>query len=314
MKKPNLSNRHWVFTLFLLTVSVPFCAWTQTPADKYQEAVAQYQQGKYTECVASLKDAVGQDPAQWRAYQLMGNAYTQLKDPRSALGAYEQSLGINPSNQALKEYTDKLRASLQPVPMEANASPPSPPAPAPTPLPAAPGKKSSLYFFGGSGLPLSPDNFSNSRSPGYSGGFGYEIQMDPSFALQFEAQDSTFAVNQANFPGLSITGGEVSSALLLVNGKVGFVPSDQAYVPYALVGLGLSFFNSNALTAVETATQQTATTPAASEMGFACRLGLGFEFKVGSGALLFIDADGVGTTGAYGLMTGSARSGLKLEI
>jgi hypothetical protein len=236
-----------------------------------------------------------------------GNAYLKINDPRSALRAYDESLKLNPNNPALKDYTDKLRVAL----------PPDLPEVTPViPVSSAAGKslRTSLYLFGGAGLPLSPSNFTDSRTIGYQGGFGFGLSLSPSFSVVFEAQGSHFPLNAANYPSLTLTGGEVNDALLLVNGKYGFLPQGQPFVPYGIFGLGLSLFTSNLLMAVDKNTQASGTTPAVSEAGFGYRLGLGFEVKTGEGMGLFMDASGLGTTGLYNMIYAQLRGGVKLDL
>jgi opacity protein-like surface antigen len=303
MRKPFLA-----LALLLIPVAAP----AQTTAnDHFQAGVAAYQQNKMADSVASLKQAVSLDPSNWHAYQLMGNAYMKMNQANSALAAYDQSLRINPDNAVLKAYVDKLRASLPPEPVE------SLPGLSPSVASAAPktsGPKAYLYLFGGASLPLYPNDFSNSRSIGYSGGFGCGLQAGPSFSFVFEALENYFALDGSKFPGLTITGGEVSNAMVLLNGKLGFGPGDAAFMPYGILGAGLSLFTSNLITAVNPSTQQTAVTPAVSETGFAYRLGLGCEVKVGNGTGLFLDVSGFGTTGAYSMAYSQARTGVKLDL
>ncbi len=83
-------------------------AWANTSLDAYNSGVQLYQQGKYDQAIASLKEAVRLDPQSWQAYQILAFSYNQVGDQADAISAVQSSLGIHPNNPDLRKWAAQL--------------------------------------------------------------------------------------------------------------------------------------------------------------------------------------------------------------
>jgi len=93
------------------------------PADHYQAATAAYNAGDYDKVLTEGAEAVKDNPQNWEAWQLVGNARYARGDKAGAQEAYRKSLEINPANTQLKVFSDGLAAELR-----GNSAPVSSPA------------------------------------------------------------------------------------------------------------------------------------------------------------------------------------------
>lgn len=65
------------------------------------QAIDQFTSGKYEESIKNLTRAVGHDPTSAnavKAYQLMGQAYSNIEDSENAVKSYEAALRLSPGN------------------------------------------------------------------------------------------------------------------------------------------------------------------------------------------------------------------------
>jgi tetratricopeptide (TPR) repeat protein len=97
----------WLMILFFFTGSL----WAATSADYYAAGIRLYQQGQYARSIQYFRAAAQLDPQNWKAYQVMGQAYYQLGDRDDAIQMMDQSLRINPNNQPLRQFRNNLGAS-----------------------------------------------------------------------------------------------------------------------------------------------------------------------------------------------------------
>jgi len=100
----------WIFILLFFTSAL----WAATSADYYAAGIQLYQQKQYAKSIQYFRAAIQLDPQNWKAYQVMGQAYYQLGDKTDAVQMMDQSLQINPGNQPLRQFRNNL-ASTAPV-------------------------------------------------------------------------------------------------------------------------------------------------------------------------------------------------------
>jgi tetratricopeptide (TPR) repeat protein len=99
---------YWIFILFFIACSL----WAATSADYYAAGIQLYRQQQYAKSIQYFRAAVQLDPQNWKAYQVMGQAYYQLGDNTDAVQTMDQSLLINANNPPLRQFRDKLKRFL----------------------------------------------------------------------------------------------------------------------------------------------------------------------------------------------------------
>src|SRR5207244_249011 len=92
------------------------CADTLSYAsDSRKTGLAHYQQGEYTEAAGSFRNAVRQDPRDYRSFYYMGQSYDAIKAYQQAINAYRSSLDVMPltlEGQNAKQFRLKALDSL----------------------------------------------------------------------------------------------------------------------------------------------------------------------------------------------------------
>lgn len=97
----------WLIILLFLTGTL----WAATSGDYYTAGIQLYQQRQYAKSIQYFRAATQLDPQNWKAYQVMGQAYYQLGDRTDAVQMMDLSLRINPSNQPLRQFRNNLAAT-----------------------------------------------------------------------------------------------------------------------------------------------------------------------------------------------------------
>ena len=98
--------------LILLAFFAPRTACAYTSEDYYAAGFLQYAQRDYPNAILYMKIAVQMDMRNWKAHQVMGYCYFLTGDRVNALSSFDNSLKYNPSNPALRELAEKIRAEL----------------------------------------------------------------------------------------------------------------------------------------------------------------------------------------------------------
>ena len=135
MKKIS-ENRRWLCwgMVFLLgwgpLLPQLLLAQDRAPAsqDYVQQSGQKYAAGDYQGALSSAQQALLQNPTDWKAYQAAGNASYGLKQYEDAVVYYRRSLELNPDNQNLRLFLDKLTQSGRPLVNEPLSQPANPPA------------------------------------------------------------------------------------------------------------------------------------------------------------------------------------------
>ncbi len=126
----NIMKNKFILILAGLTILFPALsrADNATAQDYDDSGQALYRQGLYEKAVPYFQNAIQADPADWQAYENLGDAYAKLNNNASALTAYQMSLQIHPDNPVLKTQIDLLKASasspVTPPPSGGEAAPP----------------------------------------------------------------------------------------------------------------------------------------------------------------------------------------------
>jgi tetratricopeptide (TPR) repeat protein len=98
---------YWGFILFFIAGSLR----AATSSDYYAAGIRLYQQRQYAKSIQYFKAATQLDPQNWKAFQVMGQAYYQLGDRTDAVQMMDHSLQINPNNPGLRQFRNKLSGS-----------------------------------------------------------------------------------------------------------------------------------------------------------------------------------------------------------
>lgn len=102
----------------------PCLASTEKPGDlEYQAGFRLYQLGKYQEALHHFYLSADENLDSWKTYHMIGNCYFVLQQRDAAIGAYQESLKINPNNPGLLNNFRRLQMptssassfSLQPL-------------------------------------------------------------------------------------------------------------------------------------------------------------------------------------------------------
>lgn|GEM_PF-1950045 len=78
---------------------------------EYQTGFRLYQKGKYQEALHHFYLAADENLDSWKTYHMIGNCYFVLQQRDAAMGAYQESLKINPNNPGLLTNFRKLQFS-----------------------------------------------------------------------------------------------------------------------------------------------------------------------------------------------------------
>lgn len=166
----------------------------------------------------------------------------------------------------------------------------------------------SIYVNVGSARPTMPNGFSDNWMIGGNFGVGFGFGLSPVFQLVLDANGYNFPVNISQYQ--TVSGGEYRDGLLLVNGRLKFIPENNPVVPYGILGIGFSTLTEDALTGTDNS-GHAVNTPASTNTSLAGRLGLGLDFKLSGYTAIFLEFDGVGDK--Y-VSYGSARLGGKFNL
>jgi hypothetical protein len=79
----------------------------ETPAD---EAIAAEEHGGEAKALALYQEAIKQDPTDTRAWLGLGHLYYRLHQMDAALQCFDQVIRLNPTEVALKDWVDQVRA------------------------------------------------------------------------------------------------------------------------------------------------------------------------------------------------------------
>lgn len=95
----------------------PCHAASSQPGDlEFQTGFNLYQSGKYQEALHHFYLSADENLDSWQTYHMIGNCYFVLQNRDAALGAYRESLRINPKNTSLLDHFKKLQSSLSSTP------------------------------------------------------------------------------------------------------------------------------------------------------------------------------------------------------
>ena len=105
-----------ITTILVIFVSVPAMAKSSKDYDEIGFRSLNYQD--YENAIPNFLAAIELDSRDWKAYQYLGDAYNHINLMKEAFEAYENSLRINPKNQALREFVADLRVKNALAPIE----------------------------------------------------------------------------------------------------------------------------------------------------------------------------------------------------
>ncbi len=88
-----------------------FGAPEKSGALEYETGFHLYQLGKYQEALHHFYLAADENLDSWKTYHMIGNCYFVLQQRDAAMGAYQESLKINPNNPGLLNNFKKLQFS-----------------------------------------------------------------------------------------------------------------------------------------------------------------------------------------------------------
>ena len=103
-----MKTRIILFLIFLCG-SITAGAIASTAEDYYRAGLGFYIQKQYEKAIPYFREAIHQDPNDWRSYQAMGQAFYLSGDIKTALAMFDESLRIHPNNAQLQRFTDQLR-------------------------------------------------------------------------------------------------------------------------------------------------------------------------------------------------------------
>ena len=100
-----------LLALFLLA---PGLAVAANPAAEaaYQRATDEGKQGQWVNAAASYQSAIAYDPNMALAYRGLGYSYFHLGRKADCIHAYERYLQLAPSDKAMADYVQKMRATV----------------------------------------------------------------------------------------------------------------------------------------------------------------------------------------------------------
>src|ERR1039457_66748 len=93
----------WFFLFFTAVAQAE-----TAPLDDYQKGLTAYNLGDYSKALQCFKNAVGQDPDSWLAYQKEGYCYFHLGQEEKMNLAFFESLRLHPKNPELKAFIANL--------------------------------------------------------------------------------------------------------------------------------------------------------------------------------------------------------------
>jgi hypothetical protein len=278
--------------------------------DYYGQGYTEYQAGNWQAAVGNLKGAIGEDPNDWQAYELLGYSYYRLNDIKQCLHNCKISLRIHPNNPTLQNFVDSFNTQSTPSPLsqspntfdsEDNQPMVAPPT---NSLPpdnsvvnnAVPEKTNSFYVNFGAATPYAPSDFNDGWTSGGSFGIGYGFGLNKVTSIVLSGQYSSFPLNLTE-PGYTISGGAFHTLMFLVNGKFVLVGADNPVDFYLIAGLGAAIFTSDPLTVTDNSNNQSATESATAltETDLALRFGLGIDIRLTKGFFLTIESNGIDT-------------------
>jgi hypothetical protein len=302
------------FLLIGLLLAGPFPLFAESQPGELGEGQAAYNNNDLNEAIRYLNIAVQKDPQCWKAYEILGYAYNQQARLALALAACDQSLKINPSNDPLVKFRDNLASRIGTT----DVSEYTPPKPTVTANGTVLYPENVKTFYGDIAItnPYSPSDFQTAYSPYFSFGVGLGQGFSRIFSANLSADFNSFVPNQSSVPpGYSVTGGEITNVLILVNAKFRFIAEDNPVVPYGVVGLGAAFYNAEPVTIAETSYPfNNASSLGLTSSDFAFRLALGIDIKMQPGSYLFIESNGIGTsTGLENIVYNVLKLGFKYD-
>lgn len=298
--------------VLLLAGALPLFADSQP--GELGEGQAAYNNNDLNEAIRYLNIAVQKDPQCWKAYEVLGYAYEKQGRMALALAACDHSLSLNPNNNPLVKFRDNLASQIEAT----DVSEYTPPKPMVTANGTALYPENVKTFYGDIAItnPYSPSDFQAAYSPYFSFGAGLGQGFSRIFSAILSADFNAFVPNQSSVPpGYSVSGGEITNVLILVNAKFRFIPEDNPVVPYGVVGLGAAFFNAEPVTIAEASYPfNNASSSGLVSSDFAFRLALGIDIKMQPGSYLFIESNGIGTsTGAENIVYNVLKLGFKYD-
>lgn len=108
-----------VLATFVLSVSS--AVWAQEAEADYQAGLKHFHAEEYEEAVPLLEAAAKQNPALQKAWHALGFSLYRLDKKRQALLAFEKAMALEPGDQKLRDFVERLRAKID----GDNDSPPS---------------------------------------------------------------------------------------------------------------------------------------------------------------------------------------------
>jgi hypothetical protein len=107
----SMSARRTYLAFLIALACAPL--WADAPAgDDYVKGFDLYAHRDYANSILYLKAAVGKNPQDWKAWEIMGFDYYLLNQPAQALPAFDQSLRWNPKNPQLWTLAEGIRARI----------------------------------------------------------------------------------------------------------------------------------------------------------------------------------------------------------
>jgi tetratricopeptide (TPR) repeat protein len=81
---------------------------------KLQQALRYFYDGEYSKVIEETQDVIVVEPDNAQAYKRMGSAFFAIGNEEKALDAWKKSLQLNPSDNSLRDYINRVSAGSEP--------------------------------------------------------------------------------------------------------------------------------------------------------------------------------------------------------
>lgn len=99
--------------LFLaIFAAIPAHASVADAAEAYRRGATLERSGDYEAALVEYQAALAHEPNYFYAYRQIGNCQVRLRQPQRALEAYDRYLAARPGDVQMRDYADRLRASV----------------------------------------------------------------------------------------------------------------------------------------------------------------------------------------------------------
>jgi tetratricopeptide (TPR) repeat protein len=83
----------------------------------YFKGLDYYLAGRYEEAITRFHWAIDEKWDFWQSYQMLGYCHFELREKEAALGAFQESLRLNPKNPALLKIVKDLQSGALDIPV-----------------------------------------------------------------------------------------------------------------------------------------------------------------------------------------------------